>query len=513
MYDFVNKCMEIAVDFGQGYCLQYFFGEFLKKRKSDIRFLGLLITFVYGILRFITGCFMEDVPDSAETIVKPLICLLYILLLSVIFYKGRGRISIFLAVTFLAVCEISFFLSYMIIQIGNYVYELWIQLVERQMIDIIWLERLTQITAWSLEGIFYISFFVLLRLLLKKIAGEFVEKELDIEKTEFAFLLAPGMMGLFISMLLRMIMITVENGVPKLLYDRYPVLTILVPVILLISAFSILYGVRLFQNLIVLEREKSSRVVLEKQIYGLQEYMKEMERVYAGLNGMKHDMKNTISVILRLAGKREKPLKEGLSEAEDFLAGAGEDDAELRKYLLELNRTFDRLEYRFKTGNHVVDALLNMKYYEGKEIISDLDINADRLLFPNNLLIQSFDLGIIMGNAIDNAIEACMRMHEGNPERKTFIRLTSYRKGQKENLFFIEIENSYDGKLIQKNGKDFPESDKADKKKHGLGFMNMQKIAEKYHGGVDWMADGQTFTLTVMLKNSKEVKGDLKHGF
>ena len=59
--------------------------------------------------------------------------------------------------------------------------------------------------------------------------------------------------------LLRVTIDTAESGAPELLYDRYPSLIIIVPVILLLLLFSIVSGVKLFQDMICWNREKSSR--------------------------------------------------------------------------------------------------------------------------------------------------------------------------------------------------------------------------------------------------------------
>ena len=82
----------------------------------------------------------------------------------------------------------------------------------------------------------------------------------------------------------------------------------MVPAVLLLSFLSILFGVKLFQDMIYWNREKSSRIILEKQVSSLQEHMGEMERVYSGIRGMRHDMKNTISVIMQLAAGKEDGL-------------------------------------------------------------------------------------------------------------------------------------------------------------------------------------------------------------
>ena len=305
----------------------------------------------------------------------------------------------------------------------------------------------------------------------------------NIQRTELYFLLVPGTVGLLVCLLLRTIMITIENDMPKLLCDRYPILSIIVPAILILSLLSILYVVKTFQNMIVLNREKNSRIILEKQIGSMQEHMEEMEHIYSGTRSMKHDMKNTLSVIMQLATGNEET-----------------ENAELQAYLSELNRTMERLEFQFRTGNTVVDTLLNMKYHEAVRTIPDMQMDADRLLFPDNLLIQSYDIGIILGNAL-----ACRKLKGKESDAETFIRLSSFRKGK---MIFIEITNSFDGNVIRKRQSEFPATDKADKEAHGIGLANIKSVAEKYHGGVDWSVDGKVFILSVMMKDERRTENE-----
>lgn len=105
-----------------------------------------------------------------------------------------------------------------------------------------------------------------------------------------------------------------------------------------------------------------------------------------------------------------------------------------------------------------------------------------------------YDIGIILNNALDNAIEACEKVKE---ERK--ISLKSYEKG---NLFFIEVSNNFDNiTLDPETG--FPVTDKKDKSIHGFGLYNIQKAAGKYMGDIDieLIEAGREnfFNLTVML--------------
>lgn len=477
MYDVLNVCLEVVTALGQGYLLQYFLGSFLEGRGKDRHINGLLVTASYGALRLGINFILPSDYDSIRTVLKVAVIFVAIVLLALLFYKGIYGITAFLAITYMAVSEITFFLSYMLMQISGNLFELWVWLWSKGYISADTLEGLVQITAVVLQMFFYGVFIVLLYFALRKINESFRDKDYRVQRTELYFLLVPGMVGLLICVLLRTIMITIENDVPKLLYDRFPILIIIVPAILSLSLLSILYVVKTFQDMIALNREKNSRIILEKQIENMQEHMEEMERIYSGIRSMKHDMKNTLAVIMQLAGREE---------------------AELQTYLSELNKNFDNLEFQFKTGNTVVDTLLNMKYHEAIRIIPDIRIDAERLLFSDEMHIQSYDIGVMIGNALDNAMEACRKLKAEDPEAETFIRLTSFKKGK---MIFIEVENSFNGRVVKKKQSEFPVTDKTDKREHGIGLLNIKHTAEKYHGAVDWSVDGKVFTLSVMMKN------------
>ncbi len=314
---------------------------------------------------------------------------------------------------------------------------------------------------------------------LRKVVQDYREKDYAVHRTELLFILTPGLTGLMVCTLLRITIDTAENGVPETLYDRYPSLMVIMPVILLLLLFSVMFGVKLFQDMICWNREKSSRIILEKQVSSLQEHMGEMERVYSGIRGMRHDMKNTISVIMQLAAGKEEGLQ---------------------AYLEELSRTMDRLEFRFKTGNTVVDTLLNMKYHEITGTVPDLRMDVDGLQFPEKLFIQSYDIGIVLGNALDNAMEACRKLKAKEPGAEAFIRISSF---QKRELFFLKVENSFDGRVVRRPRNELPVTDNADRENHGIGLINIRSTAEKYQGTMDFKVNGRVFILSVMMKNER----------
>lgn len=484
MYNIVSGSFEAAIALLEGYCLQYFLGSFLENRLLKDKWNGVFAAVLYGAGRFGLKLVMPSNNESIRIAAKQALVFVILLALSMCFYKAVHMITVFLIVTFMAVSEISFFLAYMVLQIGLRLFTLWEIGFERGYITSLdAFISILEVTGHGLLILMSAVFIAILYVSLRKIVQDYREKDYSIRRMELLFILIPGMIGLLICILLRIIMITVENEVPKLLYDKYPLLAWIVPAILLLSLLSIIYGVKLFQNMIYLNREKSSRIILEKQIGSMQEHMQEMERIYSGIRSMKHDMKNTLAVVMQLVlGSREK------------------ENEELQAYLSDLNQTMDGLEFQFQTGNTVVDTLLNMKYHEAVRAIPDLQMDADRLLFPTTLLIQSYDIGIILGNALDNAIEACRKLKEKEPDAEAFIRISSFQKGK---MFFIEMKNSFDGNVIRKAHQEFPATDKADKEAHGIGLSNIRNAAEKYHGGVDWAVDNKVFILSVMMQNER----------
>ena len=480
MYEVVSGLLEIFSAMFQGYCLQYFYGSFLEGRLRNRRINGLAATVLYGAMRLGVGIFLPKSYGSLGTFAKLAAIMCIISVIAMIFFRAIGKITLFLVVTFMAASEISFFLSYMVLRLEDNLFRLWNWCVISGYINSIKVyDVVAGITVIGMSVLRCVAASALLYFTVKKIVKDYREKDYAIHRTEFLFILIPGLAGLMVCTLLRVTVDTAENGVPELLYDRYPSLIIIVPVILLLLLFSIMSGVKLFQDMICWNREKSSRIILEKQVSSLQEHMGEMERVYSGIRGMKHDMKNTLSLIMQLAAGKEE---------------------ELQAYLEELNQTMDRLEFQFKTGNTVVDTLLNMKYHEITQAVPNLQMDVEGLQFPEKLFIQSYDIGIILGNALDNAMEACRKLKVREPDAEAFIRINSF---QKRELFFLKVENSFDGRLVRRRQEEFPITDKADRENHGIGLANIKSTAEKYQGTMDFRVKDRVFILSVMMKNER----------
>lgn len=486
MFEMVNVIFSVCLYLVQGYCLQYFYGSFLESRTKDGRWGGLAVAASYAVFRL---ALFWAVPskswDYRVEVWKMLLALCVLAVLAACFYKAFQLITVFLVVAFQAVADISRYVTAILLgELGEGLLGLWNWLAGNGMPATEDAFRIAVNAGLAIQWIIECLVIALvLYLSLKKIVRDFREKEHGISRMELLFILTPAAAGLMLCMLLRIIMVTVEDGAARLLYDRYPILLFVLPAILFLSLLSILYGVKLFQDMVCWNREKSGRIVLEKQVQSLQEHMEEMERIHSGIRGMKHDMKNTLSVIQRLSA-----------------GSGGAENGELQAYLSDLNQSMERLDVRFKTGNTVVDTLLNMKYHEAERDVPGIEMDAGKLLFPKELAIHSYDIGVVLGNAVDNAMEACRRLREKEPEADVFIRLCSLQKG---NLLILKVENSFDGRLVRKPQKEFPMTDKADRENHGIGLANIKSTAEKYQGTMDFKVKGRVFILSVMMKNER----------
>lgn len=485
--DFAFTVLTVVSVLLQGYCLQYFLGSFLESRTKS-RLHGLYVTAAYGLSRLCVFWLPPTGYESVKTVWKTALSLCILLVIAMCFYKAFHAVTLFLVAAFRAIADVSAFVVLVLLDKPvDKLLMVWNLCMEKGIITSDkTFETVINVSVIGNQIFREAALVLLLYLSLKGIVRNYKEKDYAIQRTELLSILTPAVTSLLLCALLRAILFTVEENGVRMVYDKYPLLLAILPAILFLSLLSILYGVKLFQDTVYLNRERSDRIVLEKQIGSMQEHIEEMERVYSGIRSMKHDMKNTLSVVLRLAAEK------GESENE-----------ELQNYLSELNQAFDSLDFRFKTGNSVIDTLLNMKYHEALRIVPDLQFEVKNLLLPSDLVARSYDIGVILGNALDNAMEACRKLKEKEPEAKTFLRLSSVRK---DHLLIFKIENSFDGTLKRKREAGLFETDKADKKVHGIGLSNIKNTAEKYQGTMDYKIDGRVFILSVMIKNERGIE-------
>lgn len=302
------------------------------------------------------------------------------------------------------------------------------------------------------------------------------DKDRRFGRAELCFLLLPPVAAWLEHWALHILMYDTLPTSPQGGAGEHPgvrAITILVMVLLAMSVLNIVA----YQQLVDALRERAERAILERQNADMRRHLDEVAGLNESIRRVRHDMKNHIAVLSRLSADVEG-------------------HEELRQYLAGLGSSVGETDPCFSTGSVVVDALLGGKEEEARERLGQkFSLVADGLLFPEELAIQEYDVAVLLGNALDNAIEACAKS-EGEP----FIELSSEKRG---NMLLLEVRNRFTGALRRKAGAEFPLTDKKEPGEHGIGFSSMKAAAEKYHGAIDWRVENETFLLTVMLQDTK----------
>ncbi len=196
----------------------------------------------------------------------------------------------------------------------------------------------------------------------------------------------------------------------------------------------------------------------------------DQENFYSEIRRTRHDMKNHLTGLFEMIKQGHN--KEACDYIERLLKDGINVDAE------EISRS----------GNIIVDSLVNHKYKVAKENGIDYDATV---FVPANLSFRSDHLVIILGNLLENALEACYKVEPG----KRYIKIDiTYEKG----VLHICIKNScISEKRRGSDGAFF--TTKEDKENHGIGLSSVKKAVKYYDGEVMIKDDIENFTVVAIL--------------
>lgn len=195
-------------------------------------------------------------------------------------------------------------------------------------------------------------------------------------------------------------------------------------------------------------------------------HYREVDTMYRKMRGWRHDYRNHISVMKNLY--RQGSL------------------SELGEYLDMLETDLSTVETVIKTGNPMADAILNSKLNlaASKEVPVKASVHI-----PMRLSIPELDLCVIIGNLLDNAIDASLSL----PENERMVRVYM---DIKETHLYISVTNLCAGKKKTKiNGRFL--SHRGDG--HGFGLVRIDGVVEKYGGYVNRNSEDGAFTTEILL--------------
>lgn len=235
--------------------------------------------------------------------------------------------------------------------------------------------------------------------------------------------------------------------------------------------------------LLLVTYEYSRRHILEATVLQLQntaaqallENIQSQKQSEESIRTLRHDLKNH-AITLRLL------LEQG-------------DTQEAMRYLDAFQTQAAVPVGIYRTGNDLLDGLLRQKLSPALEENVHVRVSLD---FREGGFIDPFDLCVLMGNVLDNAVEACQRVT--SPDQR-FIEVSG---GLSANCLLIRVKNSC---VVRGLALDvgLPSTTKVNKALHGFGLRGIKRVLEHYRGSLTVAANGDHFISTMLIPIPKEV--------
>ena len=209
----------------------------------------------------------------------------------------------------------------------------------------------------------------------------------------------------------------------------------------------------------------------------IETHFQEVDNMYRRMRGWRHDYRNHIQTM-------------------KVYAANGDLEA-IKRYLNELDTDLSTVDTVIKTGNPMTDAILNSKISLAAS--RGIEVRADAHI-PVRLGIPELDLCCIIGNLMDNAIEASVKL----PQDRRLIRVYMDMKGSQ---LYISLTNLTAGGKLEKSGTRFKSSKGS---QHGLGLVRGDAIVERLGGYLSRNSEEGAFTTEILLPtvNSSPKKSD-----
>lgn len=169
---------------------------------------------------------------------------------------------------------------------------------------------------------------------------------------------------------------------------------------------------------------------------------------------------------------------------------ASNSNKQIVNILSDLQVKVSEAETEMLCRNAVLNAILNEKKKEAEK----RDIYIKIKIEPEFMVerIENIDLIAIMGNLLDNALEAASKCAEG------FIKVYMFSQNE-QNFSIIKIVNNYVEEISKKNNVII--TNKTDTISHGFGIQNVNEAAKKYGGYLESIYEDGIFTSIVILPN------------
>ena len=215
------------------------------------------------------------------------------------------------------------------------------------------------------------------------------------------------------------------------------------------------------------------------------EMLKNQVRIYANqldvifqseekVKSLQHDMKHHMNELMLLANRY----------------GA----VEIQDYIGRMKGFMHNSKEIISSGNVEIDSVLNYMLQKAKEKLETVTV---KVMLPEEIK-HSFDLNVLIGNLLENAIEAAMQT-----DKKYLNVYIALNRG----VLKMQIDNSFwPGNITEKEGGEGNKiflTTKMRKGQHGIGLKNVKKIVESYNGNMNITMEGDIFSVKLILYMSR----------
>ena len=318
--------------------------------------------------------------------------------------------------------------------------------------------------------LFLLSHASMLAVMLYTLQRQIRKRRMMLRRRELCYLSLVPMAGILFGQVISRLLVEFKDGILLQLYERHPAFLAVVPVLALLLYAGAWLTIAFQQGMAALREEQGTYFMERQQTQAIRARIHEAEQFYTRIRGLKHEMRGHLTNI------------KGLAQSGEY--------ASLEDYISKMDESMSGFALTLQTGNPVTDVIVN----DIRRQSLDLGIRFQvEFHYPDPGAYDAFDVGIILQNLLQNAVEACGKVGEG----ERFIVLTGKRKGR---FFLIEVKNSFAGEAVF--GQDgLPVTTKQeDAPMHGIGLANVRREAEKYMGELELKAIQQEFSATVLLQ-------------
>jgi len=277
----------------------------------------------------------------------------------------------------------------------------------------------------------------------------------------------------FISSVVNCCFITVLSMETESIKSKFMCISIIASIVL--TYYFMLYMIERISFLV--RKQQEDKVYIEEMRYK-EMYYAEAEKRNAYVNRLKHDLEN------RLLGLHH-------------LIAAGDTET-LLEQIAALGRELRQLDEDSYSVNPSVDTILRFKLGRAKSEGIKVDT---QIHIPQRMQAEYGDIGVLYGNLLDNAIEACQKV----PDTRRFISVENKYVSGRLLLVITNSKESGTNKYLK--------TTKQDTDTHGYGIASVRRVVEKYNGVVQFKDNVTTFEVSVMLYGIGAVeneKGDVQ---